>query len=125
MNLLPTGEIELKHHERVPADVMKDAEEVYPDIEKWFKSWIDASAVEITIQKALHQYCGWQHNSAVNEWLMNDQYSLDLLHDWTVVLAKNGWMDIYEDYRQFENDESKKMARELYDRAMAYVKKGA
>lgn len=125
MNLLETGEIELKHHERVPADVMKAAEGIYPDIEKWFQSWINASAVEITIQKALHQYCGWQHHPKLNEWLLNDQYSLDLLHDWTVVLAKNGWMDIYEDYRQFENDESKKMARELYERAMAYVKKGA
>lgn len=42
-----------------------------------------------------------------------------------IVLAKNGWKDIYEDYRQFENEKSNGMAQELYKRAVMYAKKGA
>lgn len=125
MNLLDSGEIELKNHEKVPAEVMKAAQEIFPQIEDWFKSWNGASAVDITIQKALHLFCGWQRNENLNKWLCSDKDSLFLLHDWTIVLAKNGWKDIYEDYRQYENEESKKMAKEFYDRAMTYAKKGA
>lgn len=122
MNLLDSGEIELKHHEKVPAEVMKAAEQVFPQIEEWFRSWKNASPVEITIRKALHLFMGWERNDKLNKWLCDDKESLFLLHDWTIVLAENGWKDIYVDYRQFENDKSREMAQTFYERAMAYAK---
>lgn len=122
MNMLPTGEIELKNYELVPDETMKAAEKVFPQIEKWFRSWANASAAKITISKALFQYCGWIRNESIINWLNIDTKSTELFHDWTIVLAKNGWNDIYEDYRQFENDESKKMAQEIYERACAFAK---
>ncbi|MFG3613118.1 hypothetical protein [Rummeliibacillus stabekisii] len=125
MSMLPSGEIEMKNHKVVPPEIMKAAEQVFPQIEEWFKSWANAKPIDITIQKILHQYCGWTKNESIINWLNNDVKSTELFHDWTVVLAKNGWMDIYEDYRQFENDESKKMAQEIYERAVAFAKKGA
>ena len=69
--------------------------------------------------------CGWQHNEQIEKWLFAEDDSLILFDDWMVVLAKNGWNDIYEDYRQFENDESNKMAHELFVRAVSFAKKGA
>lgn len=122
MNMLPNGEIELKNHELVPTETMKAAEQIFPQIEEWFKSWSNASSVEITIQKTLLQYCGWIRNESIINWLNTDTKSTELFHDWTIILAKNGWDDIYSDYRQFENDESKKMAQEIYKRACAFAK---
>lgn len=124
MNMLPNGEIELKNHKVVPAETMKQAEKIFPQIEEWFRSWSNAKPIEITIRKTLHQYCGWTRNESIINWLNNDKDSSNMFHDWTIVLAKNGWNDIYEDYRKFENDESNKLAQEIYKRACAFAKGG-
>lgn len=121
MNLLDTNEIELKHNDRVPAEIMSAAEKVFPEIEKWFKSWKGAKAIEIHIRMMVHQACGWQHNSKLNEWICADVESLTLFIQWQEALAKNGWNDIYSDYRQFENDESNVMKQKLYERAILYA----
>ncbi|MFJ7736421.1 hypothetical protein ACIQ2D_08755 [Lysinibacillus sp. NPDC097287] len=121
MNLLPTDEIELKYNDRVPAEIMSAAEKVFPEIEKWFASWKDASPVNITIRKMVHQACGWQDNPKLNEWICTDSESLTLFIQWQESLAKNGWDDIYSDYRQFENDESNVMKQKIYERAILYA----
>ncbi|PGL15814.1 hypothetical protein CN916_31075, partial [Bacillus thuringiensis] len=56
--------------------------------------------------------------------LLADTDSLQMFYDWTIALAKNGWTDVYEDYRPFENDESNAMARKIYERAVIHAKKG-
>ena len=125
MKLDADGQIELKNHQLVPAEIMKAAEGIFPEIEKWFHSWKSESVENITLMKMVHQMCGWQHNSKLNEWLCNEDVSLMLFNKWMIVLAKNGWIDIYADFRQFENDEFIKMGQELYKRAVMYAKKGA
>jgi len=125
MKLDSDGQIELKNHQLVPAETMKAAESIFPEIEKWFRSWKEESSENITLMKMIHQMCGWQHNSKLNEWLCNEDDSLMLFDEWMIVLARNGWNDIYSDFRQFENDESIKMGQELYKRAVMYAKKGA
>jgi NADH:ubiquinone oxidoreductase subunit E len=90
----------------IPAEVMKAAEQNFQSINEWFQSWKDASAEKITLMKMVHQSCGWLHNEKLHDWLCDDADSLDMFYDWMVVLAENGWKDIYEDYRQFENDKS-------------------
>ncbi|BDH62336.1 hypothetical protein MTP04_24660 [Lysinibacillus sp. PLM2] len=125
MNLLDSGEIELKHHERVPAEVMKVAQEIFPQIEEWFKSWKDASKVDITMRKIIHHFCGWQMNDTLNKWLCEDLEYLWKFDEWMKMLDRNGWKDIYVDYRQFQTEESNKLAKEIYERAIAYVKRGA
>ncbi|MEH7392598.1 hypothetical protein [Bacillus sp. JJ1474] len=117
--------VAIKNQNLIPKEVMQAAEEHFKDIDVWFKSWKDASPEKITLMKMVHNICGWQSNEKLNQWLCNELDSLDLFNDWMVALAKNGWNNIYEDYRQFENDESKKMAQELYKRAVTYAKKGA
>ncbi|PET28233.1 hypothetical protein CN271_31215, partial [Bacillus cereus] len=63
-------------------------------------------------------------NQKLYDWLLADEESLQMFYDWTIVLAKNGWKDMYEDYRQFENDESNTMARKIYERAVTYARRG-
>lgn len=116
------GRLALNNASRIPSEVLKAAEPIFNDIDQWFKSWESASAADITIRKALELYCGWQKNEKIEQWFNTDYESLMLLHDWTVVLAKNGWKDIYEDYRQYENDESNSMKMKFYERAILYAR---
>ncbi|MEC2520618.1 hypothetical protein P9X03_32250, partial [Bacillus cereus] len=119
------NQVAIKKQNLIPTEVMKAAEQNYQAIYEWFKSWDDASNEKITIMKTFHQFCGWQHNQKLNEWLLADEDSLQMFYDWTIILAKNGWTDMYEDYRSFENDESNAMARKIYERAVLYAKRGA
>jgi len=41
--------------------------------------------------------------------------------EWQETLAKNGWNDIYTDYRQFENEASNIMKKKLYESAVIYA----
>ncbi|PDY76984.1 hypothetical protein [Bacillus cereus] len=109
----------------ITAEVMQAAEQNFAGIDAWFKSWKDANNEKVTIQKVFYQFCGWQHNQKLNEWLLADPDSLQMFYDWTIILAANGWTGIYDDYRPFENDESNAMARKIYERAVLYAKRGA
>lgn len=117
--------VAIKNQNLIPKEVMQAAEQNFQSIDEWFKSWKDASPEKITLMKMVHNICGWQSNEKLNQWLCNELDSLDLFNDWMVALAKNGWKDIYADYRQFENEKSNVMAQELYKRAVTYAKKGA
>jgi hypothetical protein len=117
--------ITIKQQNLIPAEVMKAAEQNFQAINDWFNSWKSADAEKTTLMKMVHQICGWTFNEKLHTWLETDNNSLLLFDNWMIVLAKNGWNNIYDDYRQFENDESNKMAHELYKRAVAYSKKGA
>ncbi|MCT2342609.1 hypothetical protein M4D71_00555 [Niallia taxi] len=115
--------IAIKQQDLIPAEVMQAAEQNFQQIDDWFKSWTNVSNEKITLMKMVHEICGWQHNEKLNEWLCTEVESLDMFNDWMIVLANNGWNDIYDDYRQFENEESNGMAQELYQRAVTYAKK--
>jgi len=115
------GRLALKNANLIPVEILKAAEPIFGEIEKWFGSWEKASAEDKTMQKGLHLFCGWQKNEKMNEWLCADYDSLMILHDWTVVLAKNGWNDIYADYREYENDESNSMKLKFYEQAVLYA----
>lgn len=117
--------ISIKYQELIPAEVMKAAEENFQAIDEWFKSWKGATGEKITVRKMVHHMCGWQNNKQLDDWLCSNDETLMMLEDWMVMLAKNGWKDIYEDYRQYENDESNALAHELYVRAVTHAKKGA
>lgn len=117
--------IAIKNQNLIPKEVMQVAEQNFQAIDEWFKSWKGANAEKTTLMKMVHQICGWQDNEKLKEWMCTDTVSLELFIDWLNLLARNGWKDVYEDYRQYENEESNKMAHELYIRAVTYAKKGA
>ena len=115
------GRLAINNAKKIHPEVLKAAEPIFNDIDRWYKSWESASNADVTIRKALFLFCGWQTNEKMNEWLTNDNESLMLLHDWTVELAKNGWTNIYEDYRQYENSESNAMKTKFYNQAVSYA----
>lgn len=117
------GRLALKNAKLVPVEVLKAAEPIFNQIEEWFKSWQGASSVDITLQKILHQFCGWQHNEKLNEWLCSEIDSLLLFDEWMIALTRNGWNDMYEDYRKFESNESRVIAQEIYRLACVYAKR--
>lgn len=119
------GRIGIKRQELIPTKVMQAAEQNFNGIDTWFKSWKDTNNEKVTILKIFYQFSGWKHNEKLNGWLIVDEESLQMFYDWTIVLAKNGWTDMYDDYRPFENDESNAMARKIYERAVLYARKGA
>lgn len=96
---------------------MDDAKLFFPKIEEWFKSWEGASVEDITIRKILHHNCGWVINDKLNEWICNDERALSLWMSWQEVMAKNGFKQIYDDYRQFENKESNELKEKIFERA--------
>ncbi|PFT73885.1 hypothetical protein COK81_31195 [Bacillus thuringiensis] len=118
------GRIAIKRQNCIPAEVMQLAEQNFSEIDAWFQSWKDASAEQVTIRKIFYEFCGWQHNQPLHDWLLMDSDSLQLFYDWTIVLAKNGWTDMYDDYRPFENDGSNAMARKIYERAVIFARTG-
>ncbi|MEQ7806180.1 hypothetical protein [Priestia aryabhattai] len=114
--------VAIRNPKMIPAEVMQVAEQNFQAIDDWFKSWKNASNEKITIMKMIHQFCGWQANEKINEWFCAEEDSLMLFIDWTIVLAKQGWKDIYDDYRQYETAESDLIAKDLYQRAVTYMK---
>lgn len=115
------GRLSLKNAKLVPKEILKAADPIFGEIEKWFKSWEEAKAIDKHIQMMVHQVCGWQHNPKLNEWICADAEALTLFIEWQETLAKNGWNDIYEDYRQYENEVSNIMKKKLYESAILYA----
>ncbi|MEI2341632.1 hypothetical protein [Priestia megaterium] len=114
--------VAIKNPKMIPAEVMQAAEQNFQAIDDWFKSWKNANNEKLTIMKMIHQFCGWQPNEKINEWFCAEEDSLMLFIDWTIVLAKKGWKDIYDDYRQYETAESDVIAKDLYQKAVTYMK---
>ncbi|MFJ8102820.1 hypothetical protein [Lysinibacillus sp. NPDC096212] len=119
--VLPDKSLKLENYQLVPNATLKAAEPIFNQIEDWFKSWEGADGINQTMQKMVHQACGWQHNPKLNEWICEDVDALMLFMEWQEELAKNGWNDIYEDYRQFENEASNVMKKKLYESAVLYA----
>lgn len=108
----------------IPNEVMQQAEENFQSINEWFQSWRNESIENITLMKMVHQICGWQLNEKLIEWLCDEDESLKLFDDWMIVIHKNGWNDIYTDFRQFMTNESDEMKMILYKQAMKYIRGG-
>lgn len=118
---LKEDDVHIDHGDNIPADAIKAGEIIFEDIKAWLNSWEGANGIDQTMQKMIHQACGWQHNPKLNEWICTDVDSLMLFMEWQETLAKNGWNDIYTDYRQYENEASNVLKKKLYEHAVLYA----
>ncbi|WP_041865854.1 hypothetical protein [Solibacillus silvestris] len=116
------GQLELKNHQNIPNEVLKAADPIFPEIDAYLKSVEGMSATDKTLWKMITVFAGWQKNDSITNFLNNDSVALNLFLDYQAKLNGNGWHDIYEDWRQFENDESTKLKNEIYARAVAFAK---
>ena len=116
------GKLALKNADKVPETVLKAAEPIFDEIDSYFKSVEGMNKVDTTVWKMIVALCGWQKNESINNFLNSDEKALNLFIDYQVELTKNGWTNIYDDWRQYENDESNKLKVELFNRAVAFAK---
>lgn len=119
------NEVDLVNYDNTPKEIVEFAQKDVEAIQEYLLSWKDASVVHKTMKKILLQFCGWKHNEVINDWLCNDDESLYQFYDWTVMLAENGWIDVYDDFRIFETEESYNLATEIYRNACARSKRSA
>ena len=119
------GSLKLLNHKNIPAEVLKSAEPIFPEIDKYLQSVEGMNATDTTLWKMIVALCGWQTNESISNFLNNDETALNLFVEYQAALAKNGWKEIYEDWRHYENDDSAALKNEIYARAVAFAKKGA
>lgn len=119
------GQLELKNHTNIPEEIMKTAASIFSEIDAYLKSVEGMKGADLTLWKMITVFAGWQKNDAITNFLNNDAVALNSFLDYQAKLNGNGWHDIYEDWRQYENDESALLKIEIHARAVAFAKKGA
>lgn len=122
---LQDSRLVLKNHEKINPTVLKAAEPIFQEIDDYIKTVEGMNAVDTTLWKMIVVLNGWQKNEGISNFLNNDEIALNLFVDYQVTLAKNGWKDIYADWRQYESNESVVLKNEIYTRAIAFARKGA
>lgn len=115
-------------------------ENIYPELEELAKSYKarivafmkgnysdQDHAVKQTMDKIIKFYCGIDQdmNEKINDWLNNDVAGTAAVMQLLIVLNHNGWDKVTEPICNFENDVTDKLSKEIFERAMAYFKKGA
>lgn len=119
------GSLELKNSKDIPIEVLKASEPIFGEIDAYLFSVEGMKGADLTLWKMITVFAGWQKNEAITNFLNNDAVALNSFLDYQAKLNGNGWHDIYEDWRQYENDESALLKKEIHARAVAFAKKGA
>ena len=116
---------------------IENPEKIYPELEelaKTYKSRIIAFLkgdytdekynIHQTIDKVMNFYDGISQdmNVRINEWLNNDEKSLENVILFMIQLWENGWFGMREPICNYENAETDKLSKEIYDRAMVYFR---
>jgi len=116
---------------------IENPENIYPELEelvKIYKSRIitylkgeysdQEHNVKQTIDKIVDFYReGCRVDSKINDWLQNDVEGLKIVMDLVVEFSRNGWT-LGDPVFNFENEKTDGMSIEIYNKAMAYFKKG-
>jgi len=118
------GQLALKDGQLIPEEVIEAAKPIFDKIDAYYQSVEGMNKVDTTAWKMIVALCGWQKNEAISNFLNNDEIALNLFMDYQAKLAINGWKELYDDWRQYENAETEKLKVEIFNRAVAF-KKGA
>lgn len=112
-------------------------ENIYPELEelaKAYKARIVAflkgnysdqdHAVKQTMDKIINFYRGIDQamNEKINNWLNNDAAGTAAVMQLMIDLSNNGWDKVTEPICNYENDETDKLSKEIFDRAMSYFR---
>jgi hypothetical protein len=83
-------------------------------------------AVNQTMDKIVDFYRGaTESNSKIEEWLKHDEESIQKFNKLLVLFWNNGWRDFTDPVANFENDETDRLSKEIFERAMNFYRKGA
>ncbi|CCW08424.1 MULTISPECIES: hypothetical protein [Bacillus] len=84
-------------------------------------------AVKQTIDKIINFFIGVEQdmNPKINDWFNHDEVAARLVMELTLNFSLNGWLYVKESVANYENKLTDELSLNLYNRAMAYFKKGA
>lgn len=116
------GRLELKNHKNIPVEVLKAAEPIFNEIDAYLKSVEGMNATDMTVWKMIVALAGWQRNESISSFLNSDEVALNLFCDYQAKLALNGWKELYEDWRQYENTETEQLKKQIYERAILHAR---
>lgn len=122
---LPDGRLKLNNSGNIPETVLKAAEPIFGEIDAYLKSVEGMNAVDLTLWKMIVTIANWQKNEAINNFLCGDEEALNMFFSYQAKLAHNGWIDIYQNWMDFEDAETEKLKKQIYSRAIAFANKGA
>ncbi|MCT6924592.1 hypothetical protein [Metasolibacillus sp.] len=116
------GQLELKNHQKIPSEVLKAAEPIFDEIDAYLKSVEGMNATDMTAWKMIVALAGWQRNESIGNFLNSDEVALNLFMDYQAKLAVNGWGELYEDWRKYENAETEQLKKQIYERAILHAR---
>lgn len=116
------GRLVMKNADKIPPPIMQLAEQFGNEIDKWVSEFERMSVEDKTMFKIHAFIAGWQPNPNIEKFLNSDYQAIKLWYEWSVILATNGYTSIYEDYRQFENEQSNQLKKQIYERAVVFNK---
>lgn len=116
------GRLELKNHKNIPVEVLKAAEPIFNEIDAYLKSVEGMNATDMTTWKMIVALAGWQRNESISNFLNSDEVALNLFYDYQAKLALNGWKEVYEDWREYENAETEELKKQIYNRAILHAR---
>lgn len=118
------NQLVLKNHLKVPKPILDDAAKVFDDIDAFLLSVEGMKPVDRFMWNIVAGSAGWQKNESIDNFFRSDEKVVNLYYEYTLTLARNGWVSPGQDWRQFETAESNKIKKEIFERAVAF-KKGA
>ncbi|MED2698638.1 hypothetical protein P4222_24290, partial [Bacillus thuringiensis] len=79
------------------------------------------------IDKIINFFIGVEQdmNPKINDWFNHDEAAAKLVMELTLNFSLNGWLYVKESVANYENKLTDELSLNLYNRAMAYFKKGA
>jgi hypothetical protein len=119
---------------------INNPENVYPALQDFAKSYKariikylkgqyskeDHNIIQ-TIDKVINYYLGIEQeiNPKIEEWLRQDDESIQKVNDMLVLLWLNGWNNLTDPVANYENLKTEKLSKEIFERAMEFFKRGA
>lgn len=116
------NQLALKNHLKVPKPILDDAAKIFDDINAFLLSVEGMKPVDKFMWNIVASSAGWQKNENINIFFRSDEKVVNLFYEYTVILARNGWVSPGQDWRQFETAESDKIKNEIFRRAVAFKK---
>lgn len=116
------GSLSLKTADKIPPEILKVAESIFNEIDAYLLSVEGMNNVDKTLWKMVTSLLG-NKNEKLNDFICNDQESLDMFFKYQGELAASGWNDAYSCWFKYENDKTLELKQEIYKRAVAYFKK--
>ncbi|MES1047214.1 hypothetical protein FOA22_22430 [Heyndrickxia oleronia] len=127
--VLDSDDLYIEHPENIYPELEKIAKQYKARIVAYLKNDYSDQEHNIfqTVDKILNFYVGIEQdmNKKINDWLNHDDTATKLIMKLCVELSNNGWKNPKEPTCNYEDLNTFKLSKEIYERAMAYFKKGA